>query len=427
MRKRIAVIGTGYVGLTTGACLAHLGHEVTCIDTDGRKVAMIRDGVMPIAEDGLAEIVAEGCAAGRLGFTTDAVIGVQGAEFVLLCLPTPPAWDGSADLGFIEDALRVVGDHLSPGAVIINKSTVPIGSSRRVAEIVGRDDVHVVSNPEFLREGYAVADFLHPERVVIGADDEEVAFRVASLHMRLSVPLVVTDPDSAELIKYATNAFLAMKLSYINAISIVAERVGADMDDVVTGLGLDSRVGSRFLQPGPGWGGSCLPKDTSALIRTAEDHGYDFALLKNVVQVNHDQHDRVVAKAADLVGGDLDGATVAVWGLTFKAGTDDLRNSPAIEICHRLVDQGCRLLAHDPAVRAGVPVAEGVTVVGDRYEACADADLLVVLTEWPEYARADLDRVSKQLRHRRVVDTRNILDRSALARRGFEYRGIGRR
>lgn len=426
MGSRIAVVGTGYVGLTTGSCLAHLGHEVTCIDTNQAKIDLILSGVMPISEDGLAELVAEGRGAGRLRFTSDIEDGVAGAEFVLLCVPTPQADDGSADLSFIEAAARSVSPHLAPDTVIINKSTVPVGSTRVVAEAVGRDDVHVVSNPEFLREGHAVSDFLNPERVVVGADSEEVAFRVAALHLRLSAPLLVTDPASAELIKYASNAFLALKISYVNAIAAVAESVDADIDDVVKGLGLDGRIGAKFLQPGPGWGGSCLPKDTSALIRIAEDADYDFTLLKDVVSVNRQQFERVVTKTEELLGGPVGGHRIAVWGLTFKAHTDDLRDSPSIEIVRRLLDAGASVAAYDPEVEKGTAVLEGLEVLDDPYAACQGADALVVLTEWPEFGRTDLDRVADALNAPRIVDTRNVVDRVALERRGFAYRGIGR-
>jgi UDPglucose 6-dehydrogenase len=426
MGSRIAVVGTGYVGLTTGSCLAHLGHQVTCIDTNQAKIDLIESGVMPISEDGLAQIVAEGRGAGRLQFTSDVESGVTGAEFVLLCVPTPQAADGSADLSFIEAAARTIGPHLAPDTVIINKSTVPVGSTQVVADAVGRDDVHVVSNPEFLREGHAVSDFLNPERVVVGAESEEVAFRVAALHLRLSAPLLVTDPASAELIKYASNAFLALKISYVNAIAAVAEAVDADIDDVVKGLGLDGRIGAKFLQPGPGWGGSCLPKDTSALIRIAEDADYDFTLLKDVVSVNRQQFERVVTKTEELLDGPVAGHRIAVWGLTFKAHTDDLRDSPSIEIVRRLLDAGADVAAYDPEVDKGAEVIDGLEVVGDPYAACEGADALVVLTEWPEFGRTDLDRVAEALNAPRIVDTRNVVDRTALERRGFAYRGIGR-
>jgi UDPglucose 6-dehydrogenase len=271
-----------------------------------------------------------------------------------------------------------------------------------------------------------VSDVLNPERVVVGADDEAVAFRVAALHLRLSAPLLVTDPASAELIKYASNAFLALKISYVNAIAAVAESVGADIDDVVKGLGLDSRVGARFLQPGPGWGGSCLPKDTSALIRIAEEADYDFSLLKDVVSVNRQQFERVVRKTEEVLGGPVSGRRVAVWGLTFKAHTDDLRDSPAIEIVRRLLDSGAQVVAFDPEVAKDAELVEGLEVVDDVYAACVGADALLVLTEWPEFGRADLDRVADAMSNLAIVDTRNVVDRSALQRRGFAYRGIGR-
>jgi UDPglucose 6-dehydrogenase len=283
-----------------------------------------------------------------------------------------------------------------------------------------------VSNPEFLREGHAVSDFLNPERVVVGADSEEVAFRVAALHLRLSAPLLVTDPASAELIKYASNAFLALKISYVNAIAAVAESVDADIDDVVKGLGLDGRIGAKFLQPGPGWGGSCLPKDTSALIRIAEDADYDFTLLKDVVSVNRQQFERVVTKTEELLGGPVGGNRIAVWGLTFKAHTDDLRDSPSIEIVRRLLAAGASVAAYDPEVEKGTAVLDGLEVLDDPYAACQGADALVVLTEWPEFGRTDLDRVADALNAPRIVDTRNVVDRVALERRGFAYRGIGR-
>lgn len=426
MSNRIAVVGTGYVGLTTGACLAHLGHRVVCVDTDEAKIARICDGIMPISEDRLPELVAEGRAAGRLSFTSDVVEGVTGAEFVLLCVPTPQAADGSADLSYIESAARSIGPHLPPDAVIINKSTVPVGATGVVAEALGRDDVHVVSNPEFLREGHAVSDFLNPERVVVGAESEEIGLRVAALHLRLAAPLLVTDPASAELIKYAANSFLALKLSYVNAVAAIAEAVDADIDDVVKGLGLDGRIGAKFLQPGPGWGGSCLPKDTSALVRIAEDAGYDFALLKQVVEVNVDQFRRVVDKTAEVLGGPVAGRRIAVWGLTFKAHTDDLRDSPAVEIARRLAAAGAEVVAYDPEVDKETPIAAGVEVVDDPYTCCEGAAALVVLTEWPEFGRLDLDRVAAALEAPRIVDTRNVVDRTALARRGFTYRGIGR-
>src|SRR5579885_2121252 len=340
MANRITVVGAGYVGLTTAACFAHLGHEVFCADIDAERIAALNRGEMPILETGLDNLVREGMSGGRLHFVVGAAEPASQSEFIYLCVPTPQGADGSADLSYIEGAARELGPVLLPEAVVINKSTVPVGSTLVVEAALGRSDVSVVSNPEFLREGSAVHDFLNPDRIVIGADDQSAAVRVASLYLGIAAPLIVTDPPSAELIKYASNAFLAAKVSFVNAVAAVCEAVGADMNDVVLGMGYDKRIGHEFLKPGPGWGGSCFPKDSRALIRIAENAGYDFDLLKGVVNVNDEQFERVAAKAAALVGGDVEGVRLAVWGLTFKARTDDLRESPSLEIVRRLQDQG---------------------------------------------------------------------------------------
>jgi UDPglucose 6-dehydrogenase len=285
--------------------------------------------------------------------------------------------------------------------------------------------VFVVSNPEFLREGSAVTDFLHPDRVIIGSDDQSAAIRVAALYLDVPAPLMVTDPASAETIKYASNAFLATKLSFVNAIAAVCEAVGADVNDVVLGMGYDKRIGHEFLKPGPGWGGSCFPKDSRALLYLAKEAGYHFDLLEGVISVNHEQFERVVEKIRRMVG-TLEGSTVAVWGLTFKANTDDLRESPSLEIVGRLLDAGAVVRGYDPTVRGPLDQLPGLQVCDDPYAACDGADVLAVLTEWDEFKWLDLDKVGEQLRHRQVVDGRNLLDRSALARRGFRYEGIGR-
>ena len=352
------------------------------------------------------------------------------AEFVYLCVPTPQGEDGSADLSYIQAAASEIGPHLQPDTVVINKSTVPVGSTRVVEQALGRSDVAVVSNPEFLREGSAVHDFLHPDRVVIGADDQSAAIRVAGLYLGLPAPLQVTDPASAETIKYASNAFLATKISFVNAIAAVCEAVGADVNDVVLGMGYDKRIGDAFLRPGPGWGGSCFPKDSRALVRIAEDAGYDFDLLKGVITVNDDQFERVADKVQRMVGGDLSGTTVAVWGLTFKARTDDLRDSPSLQVIRRLLARGATVQAFDPAVD---PVEgshdsrlAGIELAADAYGAAQGAAALVVLTEWDDFRWVDLDKVAEAMTHPRVVDARNLLDRAALHRRGFEYEGIGR-
>jgi len=423
MASNVGVIGTGYVGLTTGACLAHIGHDVVCADIDASKIERLNRGEIPILEDGLELLVNEGMRSGNLRFVLGSADSVPDREFVFLCVPTPQGEDGSADLSYIEAAAREISPRLQTDAIVINKSTVPVGSTRVVEQALERPDVHVVSNPEFLREGTAVHDFLHPDRVVIGADNQAAAIRVASLYLGLAAPLMVTDPASAETIKYASNAFLAAKISFVNAIAAVCEAVGADVADVVLGMGYDKRIGQEFLRPGPGWGGSCFPKDSFALIRIAEDAGYDFRLLRGVVEVNDQQFDRVVEKATVAAGGSLDGAVIAAWGLTFKARTDDTRMSPAIEIIHRMQAAGAIVKAFDPAIHSDI---EGISVVGDPYAACDGAAALVILTEWDEFKWLDLEKAGAHMTTRNMVDARNLVDRGRARQAGFSYQGIGR-
>jgi UDPglucose 6-dehydrogenase len=422
---KIAVIGTGYVGLTTGACFAHLGHEVICADIDVEKVARLNRGEIPIHEPGLDRVVEEGRESGRLTFVVGAAQAAQACEFAYLCVPTPEGPDGSADLSYIEAAAREIGPVLPANAVVVNKSTVPVGSTRVVERALGRPDVTVVSNPEFLREGNAVSDFLQPDRVVIGADDQSAAVRVAALYVGVPAPLMVTDPASAETLKYACNAFLATKLSFVNAVAAICEAVGADANDVILGMGYDRRIGHEFLRPGPGWGGSCFPKDTKALIRIAEDYGYDFKLLRGVVEVNDEQFARTADKVVRMAGGSVAGVRVAAWGLTFKARTDDLRESPSLEILRRLAADGAVVTAYDPAVPPASALP-GIEVVGDAYAAVEGAEVLVVLTEWDEFKWLDMDKVRELMASPRIVDARNLLDRGPVLRRGFTYQGIGR-
>ena len=424
MASNVAIIGTGYVGLTTGACLAHIGHDVVCADVDPAKVDLLNAGEIPILEDGLDLLVREAVQAGRLRFVLGAENAVADREFIFLCVPTPQGEDGSADLTYIEVAARQISPHLQPAAIVINKSTVPVGSTLVVERSLQRSDVHVVSNPEFLREGSAVHDFLHPDRVVIGAEDQAAAIRVAALYIGLAAPLMVTDPASAETIKYASNAFLATKISFVNAIAAVCEAVGADVADVVLGMGYDKRIGQEFLRPGPGWGGSCFPKDSIALVRIAEDAGYDFRLLKGVVEVNDQQFQRVVDKVRIAAGGSLHGVKVGAWGLTFKARTDDTRMSPAIEIIHRLQEAGAVVTAFDPAIDHEI---EGIPVAADPFSAAADAEVLAILTEWDEFRWLDLEQLGSSMAKKNVVDARNLLDRNRLRQHGFSYEGIGRR
>lgn len=425
---KVAVIGAGYVGLTTAACLAHLGHDVIAADVVEAKVAALSEGRIPIVEEGLEALVRDGLDQGRLRFVLGAASAVGDAEFVFLCVPTPSGDDGSADMSYVQSAAAEIAPKLRPGCVVINKSTVPVGSARVVEEALGRGDVSVVSNPEFLREGTAVHDFLHPDRIVIGATDHDAAVRVTGLFDGVRAPLVVTDPPTAETIKYASNAFLATKVSFANAMANVCEAVGANVAEVILGMGYDKRIGSEFLRPGPGWGGSCFPKDSHALVRIAENAGYDFGLLRGVIEVNDEQHGRIVAKVAAAAGGTVDGARVAVWGLTFKAGTDDLRDSPALAVISRLLEGGAIVQAYDPTVHpeAGAhPGVPGVEVVADPFDACDDARVLVVLTEWPQFGRLDLGVVRTRMAAPRIVDARNLIDPAAARRAGFGYTGVG--
>ena len=423
---KIAVIGTGYVGLSSGACFARLGHKVVCVDVVQVKIDNLNKGILPIVETGLKELVDEGVDAGLLSFTSDVVSAVKDAEVVFLCVPTPEGADGSADLSYIQTAARTLSPLLQSGAVVVNKSTVPVGSTKVVERELKRPDIAVVSNPEFLREGSAIHDFLHPDRVVVGSDNQEAAVRVAALYEKVGAPVVVTDPASAETIKYAANAFLATKISYINAVAAICEGVGADVNDVVLGLGYDKRIGHEFLRPGPGWGGSCFPKDTKAMVKIAQDAGYDFGLLKGVITVNDQQYGRIVEKIRVAAGGSLKGKKIASWGLTFKALTDDLRDSPAVEIVTRLIASGASVSVFDPTVTVAPKGLEAITVVTSPIEACADADVIAVLTEWNEFRWVAPSDALAVVRNTQIVDARNLLDRSEWRRAGFEYQGIGR-
>ena len=433
---KIGVVGTGYVGLTSGACLAHIGHVVVCADIDARKVDRLNAGEIPIVEEGLAEIVASSVAAGRLSFVLGAAAAASDADVVFLCVPTPQDEDGSADLSYIQAAAAEIGPILKPGAVVVNKSTVPVGSTRVVSDVLRRDDIAVVSNPEFLREGTAVHDFLHPDRIVVGGPDRAACQRVAALYEPLQAPVIVTDAPSAETIKYAANGFLAMKISFVNAVAAMCEAVGADVAAVVEGIGSDRRIGPSFLKPGPGWGGSCFPKDSRALVAIADKHGYDFSMMRGVIEVNDEQRARMIAKIATMAGrgvaaGSLDGLVVAAWGLTFKAGTDDMRESPALAVIDALRALGAKVQAYDPTtVRELDPVQQmrlgDLEPAATALDAVEGADILVILTEWREFADVDLTKVAAQLRGDAIVDTRNLLEPTAVKAAGLRYDGVGR-
>ncbi|MEV6237232.1 UDP-glucose/GDP-mannose dehydrogenase family protein [Lentzea sp. NPDC051838] len=428
--RRIAVVGTGYVGLTTGACLASLGHSVVCADVDQAKVERLSRGEVDILEPGLADLVSEGIASGRLSFVLGASAAVADAEVVFLCVPTPMGVGGVADLQAVESVVDETRDLLPSGCVIVNKSTVPVGTSIRTAELLRRDDVAVVSNPEFLREGSAVHDFLNPDRIVVGCDQQDAAERVAALYARLGAPTVLTDAASAELVKYAANCFLAMKLSYVNAVAELCERLGANISDVTEGMGYDKRIGQAFLSPGPGWGGSCLPKDTHAMLQAADAADFEFRLLRATIDTNERQRTRMVEKVRLAVtgkrGGSLSHVRLGILGLTFKAGTDDLRDSPALAVAALLKQAGADLVGYDPALAAGTDLGP-VSVVDDPYQAAKDVDALVVLTEWPDFRSLDWARLAETVRQPVVVDTRNILDPDVIRRAGFTCTSLGRR
>ena len=424
--SKLVVMGAGYVGLSSAACFSHLGHDVCCVDINAARINAILAGEMPIIEDGLSALVDAGIKNGSLRFTADLAEAADSAEMVFLCVPTPQGADGSADLSFVQAAARSLAELLQPGAVVVNKSTVPVGSTKIVEQELQRPDVFVVSNPEFLREGTAIYDFLHPDRIVVGADDREIGERVCALYAGIEAPMLITDPASAETIKYAANAFLATKISYINAVAAICEGVGADIHDVVLGLGFDKRIGDAFLKPGPGWGGSCLPKDTSALIKIGEQVGYDFDLLRGVIVVNEQQYERVVQKIVNAAGGIIKGKTIGVWGLTFKANTGDLRDSPALRIVGKLNEAGAMIRAFDPAVDALQSNLDGIELFPTPLAAAEGAEVLVVLTEWEVFKGVSPIDVKSLMKSHNVVDARNVLEKDAWQQAGFGYQGIGR-
>jgi len=428
----IAIIGTGYVGLTTGACFAHLGHDVICADIDEAKIERLSKGEVPIVEKGLDRLVDEGIRSEKLRFVVGAAEASKHSEFHYLCVPTPQGEDGAADLSYLQSAASEIASVLPENSVVVNKSTVPVGSTVVVSRVLNRSDVSVVSNPEFLREGTAVGDFLNPDRVVIGSRDTEASIRVAALYARIPAPIMVTDPVSAETIKYASNAFLASKLSFVNAIATLCEAVGADVNDVALGMGYDRRIGREFMKPGPGWGGSCFPKDTRALANIAAEAGYDFRFLGEVLEVNEEQFDRTANKIIDAAAAGPADAHVAALGLTFKAGTDDMRDSPAVEVLKRVTAAGITVKAYDPAVSceanrlADMYPELHIEVVSSAYEAAEGASVLTILTEWDEFSILNFDDLAETMVGNRIVDTRNLLEPSIPRRRGFIYQGIGR-
>ena len=425
--SEIAIVGTGYVGLTAGACLAHLGHRVVCYDIDEAKIDKLSKGEIPIVEQGLEILVKEGLEKKRLSFVTDPQKAISESEVVFLCVQTPQQADGTTDISMVDLAVSQIVKFLPPNSVLVNKSTVPVGSAQKVFEKLQRPDVEVVSNPEFLREGSAVDDFLNPERIIIGSENQAAAQKVAEVYKKIEAPILITDPISAETIKYSANAFLVTKLSFINSIAAVCEGVGANIDAVIEGISYDSRIGDKYMKPGPGWGGSCFPKDTKSLIHMAGKAGYDFRFLDTAVTVNEEQFDRVANKIRDAVGGELKGKTVAVWGLTFKAGTDDLRDSPSIAVINRLLREGAIVKAHDPTVpdhKEGVP--SQVLIVDDPLKVCEEANVVVLLTDWDDYKTIEPKQVMQHISDLNLIDTRNVFNPQEWTNSGFTYQGMGR-
>jgi len=433
---KIAIIGTGYVGLVSGACFAEFGHEVTCIDKDAHKIAVLQRGEIPIYEPGLEALVHKNFKAGRLIFTADLAPGVPEAQVVFIAVGTPASrrGDGYADLTYVFEAARELAVHLKDFAVVVNKSTVPVGTARQVARIISEINPQasfaVASNPEFLREGAAIHDFMRPDRVVLGVDStaaEEILKAIYRPLYLLETPFVVTTIETAELIKYASNAFLATKISFINEIANLCEEIGADVQDLARGMGLDGRIGRKFLHAGPGYGGSCFPKDTHALLRIAQENGVACRIVEAVAEVNAAQKARMVRKIRNAVGGHEAGKTIAVLGLTFKPETDDLRDAPSLTIIPALVEHGAIIRAHDPqAMQEAARLLPGVTFAPGPYEACEGADAAVLLTEWNEYRALDLDRIRELLREPVFIDLRNVYPLQTMKEKGFRYFSVGR-
>jgi len=432
---RIAMIGTGYVGLVSGACFADFGHTVTCVDTEEARIESLKAGVMPIYEPGLQAIVERNVAGARLAFTTDATQAVASAEAVFIAVGTPSRrGDGYADLSYVRDAASQIAALIEGFTVVVTKSTVPVGTGDEIEAIIRKArpdaDFAVVSNPEFLREGSAIEDFKRPDRVVVGLDDERARSTMVEIYRPLNLietPMVVTDRRTSELIKYAANAFLAMKVTFINEIADLCERVGADVQQVSKGIGLDKRIGPKFLHAGPGFGGSCFPKDTAALIRTGLDAGARLRLVETTAQVNDVRKSGLAGRIAAALGGEVAGRTIGVLGLTFKPNTDDMRAAPALEVIPGLCAMGARIQAFDPEALEARRLLPDVEFKAGPYEAVEGADAVVILTEWDQFRALDLERVRALMRSPTIIDLRNIYRPEEMRQRGFTYVSVGRR
>lgn len=431
--QKITMVGTGYVGLVSGVCFAEMGNYVVCCDVDAAKVNQLKQGQLPMYEPGLAELVKGNMDEGRLTFTTDIAEAICSSEIICIAVGTPMSETGEADLKYVKAAAKKIGENLNSYKIIVNKSTVPVGTGRLVESIIQdhlkNSDIHfdVVSNPEFLREGSAVQDCMHMERVIIGANSERAAAIITELHEPFHSNIFVTGLENAEMIKYASNCFLATKISYINAIAVICERVGADVTKVAEGMGMDSRIGSKFLQAGIGYGGSCFPKDTHALVHMAESKGYDFQLMKSVISINEQQKISVVHKLENTLG-DLQGNTITILGLSYKPNTNDMRDAPSLQIIPKLLQRGAKVKAYDPVAteKARHHFGDKIEYFNNLYEALIHSDACVILTEWEEIVNMDLDLVYTLLRLPVIVDGRNCFSLEDMRKRKFIYQSIGR-
>ncbi len=418
----IGVMGTGYVGLTTAVCFSDLGHKVVGFDIDTKKVTTLKSGISTIHEEGMSELIAKNLNNKNLEFT-DSINYLSGCDFVFLCVPTPQDSDGSADLSYVIKAANDLNGVLKKNTILVTKSTVPVNAWKDIAKALNREDVTIVSNPEFLREGTAIKDFFNPDRIVVGSNNLVKAQEVANLYNQKEVTTIVTDNSSAELIKYASNSFLAIKLTFVNEIAALCESVGANADDVLLGMGKDSRIGSKYLQPGPGWGGSCFPKDVRALKVTAENNSINMTLLSAALDSNEKTFRRIVDKVESELGNSLIGKNICVWGLAFKAGTDDLRESPSVAVIERLIGRGASVVAFDPVIKsADINSLKVAKSIEESYEG---ADAILLLTEWKEFKLINPELIKNKLKNLIVIDSRNILDRKTWIKSGFKYIGNG--
>ncbi|MBC7233041.1 MAG: UDP-glucose/GDP-mannose dehydrogenase family protein [Chloroflexi bacterium] len=429
--KNICVIGVGYVGLVTGACLADLGNKVICLNRDKQKMENLKKGILPIFEPGLEEIVRRNYEAGRLDFTISYDEALRDAEFIFIAVGTPSGSEGEADLSHVTQCAEDIAKRLIRPVIIVNKSTVPIGTGDWVADIINEHKINdveffVVSNPEFLREGSAVYDFMNPDRIVLGSTNRQAAEKVAELYAPLQAPTIITDLRTAEMIKYASNCFLATKISFINEMANICEALGADVKEVALGMGSDKRIGHAFLGAGVGWGGSCFPKDVKALAHIAATHGCHPQMLRAVMEINYDQRKRVIQKLREILG-NFRGKTIGILGLSFKPNTDDMRDAPSIEIIHMLQHEGAQVKAYDPvAMNNARKILNNVTYCDNPYEVAEGADALILVTEWNEFKQLDMARIARSMRQRVLFDGRNIYEPEKMRELGFIYRGVGR-